>query len=89
MSEVGVDISGQRSKPIADFLGQSFDYVITVCDDAAETCPIFPGKAAQLHWGLENPARAEGDEAVRMIVFRRVRDQLRTRIESFLAEIPA
>ncbi len=89
MSEVGVDISRHRSKPVSDFAGQPFDHVISVCDDAAETCPVFPGKAAHLHWNLEDPAHAEGDEAERMTVFRRVRDHLREQIVSFLAAIPA
>ena len=85
MAETGIDISGNRSKPIGDFLGQAFDYVITVCDDAAETCPVFPGKGIRVHWGLEDPARAEGDELQQLQVFRRVRDDLRQRIEAFLA----
>ena len=89
MSEVGVDISGHFSKPISDFLGQSFDYVITVCDDAAEVCPVFPGKAARLHWGLEDPAQADGNEAQRIDVFRRVRDLLRTHVEALVKEILA
>ena len=87
MAEAGVDISGQRSKPMSDFLSQSFDYVITLCDDAAEACPVFPGRATRLHWGFEDPADAEGDEAQRLEVYRRVRDGLRTRVESFLKEI--
>ncbi|HSB91006.1 MAG TPA: arsenate reductase ArsC [Anaerolineales bacterium] len=87
MAEASVDISGQRSRPISDFLGQAFDYVITLCDEAAEACPVFPGRAARLHWGFEDPADAEGDEAQRLEVYRRVRDGLRTRVESFLKEI--
>lgn len=86
MAETGMDISGHRSKPINDFLGQAFDYVITVCDNAAEACPVFPGKGVRVHWGLEDPARAEGDEIQRLQVFRRVRDGLRERIEAFLAD---
>ena len=86
MAESGLDISGHRSKPVNDFLGQPFDYVITVCDDAAESCPVFPGKGTRVHWGLEDPARAEGDEIQQLEVFRRVRDDLRQRIGDFLAE---
>jgi len=86
MAESGLDISGHRSKPVNDFLGQPFDYVITVCNDAAESCPVFPGKGTRVHWGLEDPARAEGDEIQQLEVFRRVRDDLRQRIGDFLAE---
>ena len=89
MAETGMDISGYRSKPINDFLGQAFDYVITVCDDAAESCPVFPGKGLRVHWGFEDPARAEGDEIQRLQAFRRVRDGLRERIEALLAETAA
>ena len=89
MAEAGVDLAGQRSKPVSEFLGQAFDYVITVCDDAAETCPVFPGQGIRVHWGFEDPARAEGDENQRLQVFRRVRDGLRERIEVFLAETAA
>lgn len=85
MAETGTDISRYRSKPISDFLGQAFDYVITVCDDAEEACPVFPGKGIRVHWGLEDPARVEGDEIQRLQVFRRVRDDLRQRVEAFLA----
>jgi len=87
MAESGMDISGHRSKPVNDFLGQAFDYVITVCDDAAESCPVFPGKGLRVHWGLEDPARAEGDEIQQLEVFRTVRDDLRQRIGDFLAEL--
>ena len=86
MAESGVDISGHRSKPINDFLGQAFDDVITVCDDAAESCPVFPGKGVRVHWGFEDPALAEGDEQEQLQVFRRVRDDLRQRVEVFLAD---
>jgi arsenate reductase len=87
MAEAGLDISGHRSKPVNDFLGQAFDYVITVCDDAAESCPVFPGQGTRVHWGFEDPARAEGTENQRLQAFRRVRDGLRERIEALLAEI--
>jgi arsenate reductase len=87
MAEAGLDISGHRSKPVNDFLGQAFDYVITVCDDAAESCPVFPGQGTRVHWGFEDPARAEGTENQRLQAFRRVRDGLRERIEALLAEM--
>jgi arsenate reductase len=69
---------------MSDFLSQGFDYVITLCDDAAAACPVFPGKAKRMHWGFEDPADAEGDEAQRLEVYRRVRDGIRARVESFL-----
>jgi arsenate reductase len=81
MGEIGVDISAQESKTLDRYLGRPFDYVITVCDDAKESCPHFPGAAARLHWSLEDPSQAAGSEQERLAVFRRVRDELRCRIE--------
>jgi arsenate reductase len=81
MGEIGVDISAQESKTLDRYLGRPFDYVITVCDDAKESCPYFPGAAARLHWSLEDPSQAAGSEQERLAVFRRVRDELRCRIE--------
>jgi arsenate reductase len=77
MSELGIDISRQRSKPTDEFRGQAFDMVVTVCDDAAENCPIWLGKGHRLHIGFEDPARATGSKEERMAVFRRVRDEIR------------
>src|SRR6266446_10736667 len=71
MNEIGIDISTQRSKSIDEFLTQEFDYVITVCDNANERCPIFPGKTQRIHWSFEDPAAAQGDEAMQLKVFRR------------------
>jgi arsenate reductase (thioredoxin) len=85
MGEVGVDISGQESKTLERYLGEPFDYVITVCDDANEVCPYFPGARNRLHWSLEDPSRATGSEEERLAVFRRVRDAIRERIEQELA----
>ena len=85
MREIGVDISGHHSKSIEEFIGQEFDYVITVCDNANEQCPIFPGKTKRIHWGFEDPATTEGDEAARLAVFRRVRDAIRHRLRLFAA----
>ncbi len=82
MSEIGIDISGQRSKSVDEFLDQEFDYVITVCDNANEKCPVFPGKTQRLHWSFTDPAAAAGDTAERMAVFRRVRDEIRERFEN-------
>jgi arsenate reductase len=81
MEEVGIDISGQESKTLDRYLEESFDYVITVCDDANEACPFFPGAANRLHWSFEDPSRAEGSEEERLAVFRSVRDTIRERIE--------
>jgi arsenate reductase (thioredoxin) len=84
MAEVGVDISGQESKTLKRYLGEPFNYVITVCDDANEACPYFPGAKNRLHWSLEDPSRAEGSEEERLAIFRRVRDEIREHIEQEL-----
>jgi arsenate reductase (thioredoxin) len=84
MEEIGIDISGQESKTLEVYLGQPFEYVITVCDEANEACPFFPGAKNRLHWSLEDPSRAEGSEEERLAVFRKVRDELRERIEQEL-----
>ena len=86
MAERGLDISGHRSKHVDEFMGQTFDYVITVCDHANETCPIFPGAPRRVHWSLPDPAAVEGSEDVRLGAFRRVRTMLTERFEQFLAE---
>jgi len=84
MDEVGVDISGQESKTLERYLEEPFDYVITVCDDANEACPFFPGARNRLDWSLEDPSRAEGSEEERLAIFRRVRDEIREHIEQEL-----
>lgn len=84
MAEIGVDVSGQESKTLERYLGESFEYVITVCDDANETCPVFHGAKNRLHWSFEDPSRATGSEEERLAVFRKVRDQIRSRIEEEL-----
>ncbi len=84
MTEIGIDISGQESKTLERHLGEPFDYVITVCDDANEACPFFPGAKKRLHWSFEDPSRAEGSEDERLAIFRRVRDEIRKRIEQEL-----
>jgi arsenate reductase len=86
MAELGADIGGHRSKPVDEFTGQRFDCVITVCDNAREACPHFPGARKQLHWGFDDPAHATGTDEEKMAVFRRVRDEIRQRIEAFLEE---
>jgi arsenate reductase len=80
MAELGVDISGQSSKALERYLGETFDYVVTVCDDANETCPVFPGAKNRLHWSFRDPSRAEGSEEERLGVFRTVRDEIQDRI---------
>ena len=85
MGEVGIDLAGQQPRSVEGFLAEQFDYVITVCDDAAEACPIFPGSAHRIHWSFQDPAKAEGDEEARLSAFRQVRDRLRERLEGFLS----
>jgi arsenate reductase len=84
MAEIGLDISDHRSKSVDEFVGQDLDFVITVCDNAKETCPIFPGGVKRLHWPFEDPAAVEGSEEVRKVAFRRIRDQIHGRIMVFL-----
>jgi len=84
MGEVGIDISAHSSKRYEDVEGHGWDCVITVCDDANERCPIVPGSVKRLHWSFEDPSRASGDEAHRLAVFRRVRDQIRARLTTWL-----
>jgi arsenate reductase len=81
MDEIGIDISGQESKTLERYLGEPFEYVVTVCDDANEACPVFPGANNRLHWSFEDPAAAVGSEDERLGVFRKVRDQIKERIE--------
>ena len=79
MGEIGVDISEQESKTLERYLQERLDYVITVCDDANEACPFFPGAHGRLHWSFEDPSKAEGTEEERLAVFRSVRDRIRQR----------
>lgn len=83
LAEAGIDAGEARSKSVEEFLEQPFDYVITVCDQAQESCPVFPGKHQSLHWGYEDPATAEGSEEERLKVFRHVFTQLGRRIGQF------
>ncbi len=83
MGELGIDISGQRSKSVDEFSGQRFDYVLTVCDNAKESCPIFPGQTVTIHRNFEDPAAREGSEEERLALFRRVRDQIREYLTGF------
>jgi arsenate reductase len=84
MAEVGVDISGQWSKPLDVYKGEAFDCAVTVCDDAREACPFFPGASRMLHWSFDDPSAASGTEEERLAVFRRVRDEIGERIRSEL-----
>jgi arsenate reductase (thioredoxin) len=86
MREIGIDISGHRSKSVDEFAGQSFDYVVTVCDNASDNCPVFPGGAKRIHWSLEDPAAVEGTEEERLSAFRRIRDQIHQRVKSFFRD---
>jgi arsenate reductase (thioredoxin) len=86
MGEIGIDISGNRSKSVDEFAGQAFDFVVTVCDRARDNCPVFPGATERIHWSLEDPAAVEGTEEERLAAFRRIRDQLRERVKTFVQE---
>ena len=88
LSEIGIDISSNKTKNVDQFLSQSFDYVITVCDNARETCPVFLGKVAhQLHIGFEDPAAFEGNDDEKLAKFREIRDQIYERIKQLSQEI--
>jgi arsenate reductase len=76
MAECSIDISQARSKSVTEFLDRPFDYVITVCDHAAEHCPVFPGKAQRIHWSFPDPAAVTGSDTERLQAFRNVRDAL-------------
>jgi len=84
MEEIGIDISQQTSKSMNQFLNEVFDYIITLCDEAAQSCPTFPGQGKRLHWSFQDPAAAIGTIEERLAVFRRIRDEIKTKIEDFL-----
>ena len=81
MRQIGIDISGHRSKSVDEFVDHEFDFVITVCDNANENCPIFPGKARRIHWSFTDPAAVDGTDEERLAAFRDVRDQIKERLE--------
>lgn len=87
IAEIRVDISGHRSKSVDEYLNQKFDFVITVCDAARESCPLFPNSKKSLHWSFEDPAAATGTEEEVMRVFRKVSDQIHQQIVKFLEEL--
>jgi thioredoxin type arsenate reductase len=84
MADAGVDLAGQRPKSLAPFVGQRFDFVITVCDRARDACPTFPDDPVKIHWTFADPAAAEGTEAERTEVFRRTRDAIQHRVRLFV-----
>ena len=86
MREIGIDISRQRSKHVDEFAGQTFDYVLTVCDHARESCPIFPAKTMNIHRNFEDPAALQVSQTQRIALFRRVRDELRAYLGAFKAD---
>ncbi len=86
MAEIGIDISGHRSKSVDEFIGQDFDYVITVCDNAKETCPVFPGRTKSIHQSFEDPpSPGSADPETTLAIFRRVRDEIRDWMKAILA----
>lgn len=84
LAKVGIDITGARSKPVGEFLGQRFDYVITVCDKARATCPVFPGGSETLHWGVQDPVEVGGTDAERRAAFDAALREIAVRIHTFL-----
>jgi len=84
LAEIGIQTEGSRPKHITEFTGQSFDVIVTVCDDAAENCPIWPGQGKRIHISFPDPAKAEGDDAHKLAVFRTVRDDIEKRLLGWL-----
>jgi arsenate reductase (thioredoxin) len=87
MKEVGIDITGHRSKSVEELADHGFDYVITVCDNAKRKLPVFSGKTQRIHWSFDDPAEADGREEDKLAVFRRVRDEIRERLKQFIEQI--
>ena len=87
MAEKGIDISHQKTKSVKKFMNQSFDYIITVCDNARESCPLFPGEAQYIHWNIEDAALAEGKTEDKLKKFREARDDIEKHILNFLKEV--
>ena len=86
LADEGIDWSGARSKSVRDFLGQPFDYVITVCDDAREACPVFPGAKRTIHWSLDDPSAVEGSDEQKLGAFERTRAEVVRRLRPFIEE---
>ena len=89
MEEVEIDISGQTSKSMNQFLNEAFDYIITLCDEAANSCPAFPGQGKRLHWPFEDPATANGPIEQRLVVFRKIRHESKRKIAELLKSEPS
>jgi arsenate reductase (thioredoxin) len=87
MAELGIDISGQESETLDRYLDEPFDHVVTVCDDANEACPVFPGAKNRLHWSFRDPSRATGGDEERLGAFREVRDEILARVEKELVPV--
>lgn len=87
MAEIGIDIRDQYSKSLIRFLQQEFDYIITVCDHAAEVCPVFPGHAQRIHWSFPDPAAVEGDHLEKLAAFVQIREAIKARIEHWLLDL--
>lgn len=86
MKEIGIDISNHRSKSIDELITRAFDYVITVCDNANQHCPVFPGACRRIHWSIEDPAAVAGDDETRLEAFRSARNELRERLDKFIED---
>lgn len=84
MDEIGIDIAEQRSKSVSEFIAQEFNYIITVCDNARQTCPIFPGKHQKISWDLEDPVLVEGIEEEKIMMFRKIRNRIKENILKFM-----
>src|SRR4051794_29720073 len=86
MKEIGIDIARQRSKSVDEYAGHPMDYVVTVCDNARDNCPVFPAGVERIHWSFEDPAAVAGDEQERLAAFRRIRDQIHERVKAFFRD---
>ena len=84
MREIGIEIAGHESKDLARFIGLPFDWLVTVCDDAREACPVMPGISRQEHWSIDDPSAASGDDEARLAAFRAARDDLAARVRGFI-----
>lgn len=84
MSDIGIDITSHRSKSVDEFTGDEFDHIITVCDNARESCPVFPGNAERIHWSFDDPAAVEGTREERVDAFRRIREEIYDRLTQFV-----
>ena len=87
MKDIGIDLSGHRSKSVDEFAGQDFDIVLTVCDNARESCPVFPAKTKRIHWSIEDPAAVHGSEDERRAAFRTIRDELGARLRELARDL--